>query len=240
MSTLRFLFVVLLALNALAFVAIQGWLGTPAVRGEPERLANQLHPERIRLAGRESPDTPPPAATPDAAPAPATGAPAVASSADPAAAAATPPEAPPLCVAWTGLGADDAERLDAQLRAAGLAPQRSATESPSSWWVRMPPQGGRELAERKARELKALGITDYFIVQDAGPNQFAISLGLFKTEHAANQHLAQLRAKGVRSAGIASRNLTAYRIEVRAAAGALAPFTADGGPLPQRRAECAP
>lgn len=78
MSTLRFLFVVLLALNALAFVAIQGWLGTPAVRGEPERLANQLHPERIRLAGRESPDTPPPAATPDPAPDPATGAPAAA------------------------------------------------------------------------------------------------------------------------------------------------------------------
>jgi len=223
MSTLRFLFVVLLALNALAFVAIQGWLGTPVVRGEPERLANQLHPELIRLAGRDSPDVPT-----TAEPAP------------PAPAEAAQPEAPPICVAWAGIGADDAERLEAQLRAAGLDPQRSASESPSSWWVRIPPLGGRDTAERKARELKALGITDYFIVQDAGPSQFAISLGLFKTEHAANQHLSQLRAKGVRSASITSRNLTTYRLEVRAAAAALAPFTASDGPLPQRRAECTP
>lgn len=196
MSTLRFLFVVLLALNALAFVAIQGWLGTPVVRGEPERLANQLHPELIRLAGRDSPDVPT-----TAEPAP------------PAPAEAAQPEAPPICVAWAGIGADDAERLEAQLRAAGLDPQRSASESPSSWWVRIPPLGGRDTAERKARELKALGITDYFIVQDAGASQFAISLGLFKTEAGAERMVEELRARGLLDAGFEPRMRQAIRVQ---------------------------
>ena len=30
-------------------------------------------------------------------------------------------------------------------------------------------------------ELKELGVNDLFVVHDAGPNQFAISLGIFST-----------------------------------------------------------
>src|SRR5690554_4187785 len=54
---LRALLFILLLLNLLLFAGgYMGWLGTPAFRGEPERLTNQLHPERIR------PGTPPTAA----------------------------------------------------------------------------------------------------------------------------------------------------------------------------------
>jgi hypothetical protein len=50
MPTLRLVLIVLLALNLLAFAAICGWLGRPAADGEPERISNQLNPDRIRLA----------------------------------------------------------------------------------------------------------------------------------------------------------------------------------------------
>ena len=52
----------------------------------------------------------------------------------------------------------------------------------------------------KAAELKALGVGVLNVVQENDPSQFAISLGAFKTEEAANNTLAQLRQKGVRSA----------------------------------------
>ncbi|MCK6399815.1 MAG: SPOR domain-containing protein, partial [Thauera aminoaromatica] len=50
MTTLRFLLILLLILNALAFAAIGGWLGGEPPAGEAGRIAAQLHPERIRLA----------------------------------------------------------------------------------------------------------------------------------------------------------------------------------------------
>ena len=51
MTTLRFLIILLLVLNALAFTAVIGWLGSGPPAGEAGRIAAQLHPERIRLAG---------------------------------------------------------------------------------------------------------------------------------------------------------------------------------------------
>ncbi|MDI3489938.1 MAG: hypothetical protein PWP11_1215, partial [Thauera sp.] len=51
MSTTRLLIIVLILLNALAFAGVKGWIvGTPP-RTEPERITNQLNPERIRLSG---------------------------------------------------------------------------------------------------------------------------------------------------------------------------------------------
>ena len=49
MTILRFLLILLLILNALAFAAIGGWLGGEPATGEAARIATQLHPERIRL-----------------------------------------------------------------------------------------------------------------------------------------------------------------------------------------------
>lgn len=58
MPNLRLLLILLLALNLLAFAAIRGWLGSADHEGEPERISNQLNPERIRLLR----ELPPPAA----------------------------------------------------------------------------------------------------------------------------------------------------------------------------------
>ena len=53
------------------------------------------------------------------------------------------------------------------------------------------------------------GIKDFYVVREAGPNQYAISLGLYKSEESANNYLNALLKKSVKSA----------RIQVRVAAG---------------------
>lgn len=236
MTTLRFLFVLLLVLNALAFAAIRGWLGSAAPGGEPERITNQLNPDQIRLVtgdaeplvlteatpSPEPPPTEPPADaqeqapdSPAPVPAPLQGrAPtdtAAAPEPSPLRAPATEPAA--SCVAWSDLSAEQADQLAARLGASGIKFARSRKETPANWWVRIPPQGGRAPAEQKVRELRDQGIADTFIVQESGPAQFAVSLGLFRTERAAQQLLAQLRAKGVREAGIEPRMTSTFRVQ---------------------------
>ena len=52
--------------------------------------------------------------------------------------------------------------------------------------------------------MKQLDISDFFVVQD-GPSRFAISLGVFSSEKGAQERLADLKAKGVRSAKVGPR-----------------------------------
>lgn len=237
MTMLRFLLILLVVLNALAFGAIKGWFGFAPPDGEPERISNQLHPERIKLLDANTANSAP-QPTPRPAPAPASVAPVSTSTteADTDIGAAAPDR---LCLVWSGLNESDADRLSARLTAAGMTPSQSSSETPSSWWVRIPPLGSREAAERRVKELRAQGVSDLFIVQDAGPNQFAISLGLFKTEASSNQHLAQMRAKGVRGASIAVRSSVDYRIEVTDDRAALTPIIANDA-LDQHRNPCSP
>jgi hypothetical protein len=53
--------------------------------------------------------------------------------------------------------------------------------------------------------LKNLGVEDYFIVQDEGAWRWALSLGVFRSEEAAQAHLSALREQGVRSAQVGAR-----------------------------------
>ncbi|NMG73574.1 SPOR domain-containing protein [Aromatoleum diolicum] len=215
---MRVLFVVLVLLNLLALASARGWLGTSTPQGEPERLSNQLNPGRIVLrptdpvaAGTSQANSPLPA---EAIPAADERAQAEADRPEtPASTALAPADA---CVNYAGLTEAQAENL-MQTAFAGrtdLRFERKTTSTPSAWWVRIPPSGGKEAAERRVAELRALGINDLFIVQDAGPNQFAVSLGLFKTEAKAQQHLATLQKRRVQTAGIAARSAVVHRIEV--------------------------
>jgi hypothetical protein len=58
---------------------------------------------------------------------------------------------------------------------------------------------------RKAGELKKLGVQDFFVVQEDGENRWAISLGVFRSEEAAQSRLAALRGQGVRTARVGPR-----------------------------------
>jgi len=123
----------------------------------------------------------------------------------------TPPAPRPqpiACLEWGSFTIADAPAAAKVVGSLGLGGQLSErrTEETASWWVFIPAQSdGRAGALRKTRELRALGVEDYFIVQDEGPTRWAISLGVFRTEAGAKSRLEALQAKKVRSAEIGPR-----------------------------------
>jgi len=239
-----FLYLLLGANALLALMNMTGFSAAPG--GEPDRLSSQLHPEKLKIVGHGDD-----AAQPEHAAAEVTTPPAEppSASSEPAPAAESAPvEAPtskPLslaCVSWGGLSKAQADAI--ALRAKGLkfTAKTSTVTGSSSWWVHLPPQPDRAGAEKKAEELRGLGVSDYFIVKDPGANQNAISLGLYKSEESANRALEVLKGKGVRSARIEARDATSIKLEVTGPADQLAGFSSDtSSRVPNApRANCAP
>ena len=119
------------------------------------------------------------------------------------------PPAPPkvagaaaACLEWGVLAGPDVGRAETALARLELSSdqvERTVTDA-TGYWVYMPPLKTKADVDRKVRELKKLGITEFFVVQDAGQWRNAISLGIFRTEEAARGFLAELRKRGVRSA----------------------------------------
>ena len=112
------------------------------------------------------------------------------------------------CIEWGSFTLTDAPRAEKALEPLALGPRlgQRRTEEAAGWWVFIPPQDSRAGALKKAQELKALAINDYFIVQDEGPHRWAVSLGVFRTEEAAQSRLATLRSQGVRTAQVGARD----------------------------------
>jgi len=115
--------------------------------------------------------------------------------------------APVACVEWgnfSGPGVARAEAALVQLELAAGQVERVLIDA-GGYWVHIPPLKTKGEADRKVRELIDLGVTEFFVVQDAGPWRNAISLGIFRTEEGAQTFLAGLRKRGVRSAIVARR-----------------------------------
>ncbi len=205
---MRALFLVLLLANVAFFAWVR--LGAPGGAGaDPAPLARQISPEKLRVVRPEElvQAAPPKSiAPPPPPPPPAT----VAQAAPPAVAARR------KCMEWGAFPPGDVARAQAALAALELGERVSQrkTEGTAAWWVFIPPQNGnaRQAAARKAGELKKLGVQDYFIVQEEGENRWAISLGVFRSEEAAQARLASLRARGVRSARIGPRETPVPKI----------------------------
>jgi hypothetical protein len=109
---------------------------------------------------------------------------------------------PTACLEWGVFAGPAVARAEAALAKLELPPaqvERTVTDS-GGYWVYMPPQKTKADADKKVGELRALGVTEFFLVQDAGQWRNAISLGIFTTEEAAQAFLAKLRERGVRSA----------------------------------------
>jgi hypothetical protein len=122
------------------------------------------------------------------------------------------PEPPPAprasCLEWGSFNAADLSLARAALAPLALGARLSSREVtvPANWWIHVPPAPSQAAMERKVRELNALGITNFYAITEPGKWRYAISLGLFRSEQGANAFLAQLRAKGVRSAVIGNRD----------------------------------
>jgi hypothetical protein len=74
------------------------------------------------------------------------------------------------------------------------------------FWVYYPSLKSADLAQKKADEIRALGVSELFIVQDSQWRN-SISFGLFQDEHLASALLSDLQAKGVKGATKALRNV---------------------------------
>jgi hypothetical protein len=118
------------------------------------------------------------------------------------------------CLEWGSFSLADAARAERALAPLELGNRlaQRRTEEPAGWWVFLPPQGSRQAALKKAAELKALAVEDYFIVQDEGEFHWAVSLGIFRSEEAAQARLAALRGLGVRSAQVGARETVVPKI----------------------------
>jgi hypothetical protein len=179
---MRLLLIMLLVVN-LGFFAFHRLLNEP-VDASAQIASLQISPEKIRTVASEV--------------APAASAPVVATAA---------PATLTACVEWGAFGGPEVARAEGALAALALpadSVQRRVTDI-DGYWVHMPVLKTKPEVDRKLGELKALGVTDFFVVQDAGPWRNAVSLGLFKSEDAANAELERLRKIGVRSALVTRR-----------------------------------
>jgi hypothetical protein len=115
--------------------------------------------------------------------------------------------APAACLEWGVFAGPDVARAAAALARLELpeALVQSAVADAGGYWVYIPPLKTQVDVDKKLGELKALGVIDFFVVQDATPWRNAISLGIFRTEEAAKSFLDGLRSKGMNSAVAARR-----------------------------------
>jgi hypothetical protein len=197
---LKFAFWSLLALNALLLAYSQGMLGIGAEEHEPARMKNQLNADKLKLV-------PAPVAT------------AAAVAVEPVIQETEQKAAPAPLIACLEVGTfapPEGRRFETRLASLQLGQRMKRLSSggtdPTSYLVYIPPQASKEAAERKAGELKNLGVTNYFIMNDASPMKNAISLGVFKLEGGADTLLASLVKQGVHSARIAPRGGTPARL----------------------------
>jgi hypothetical protein len=180
---MRLVFLFLVLAN-LAFFAWTRYFA-PSAATDSSPLARQVDPEKLKIVpARELP----PVSQPSAA-------------------------GPAGCLEWGGFSLADAARAEKALEPLGLGSRlgQRRTEEPAGWWVFIPPQGSRQAALKKAAELKSLAL-DYFIVQEEGELRWALSLGVFRSEEAAQARLAMLRELGVRSAQVGARETVVPRI----------------------------
>jgi len=112
-----------------------------------------------------------------------------------------------VCLEWGDFSGNDFTRASTALSMLNLGDRltQRQTEHISGYWVYIPPLKSRAEVDRKVSQLKARGVVEYFVVNEAGIWQNAISLGIFKTEDAAQKHLGSLAAKGVISARVGER-----------------------------------
>jgi hypothetical protein len=127
----------------------------------------------------------------------------------------TRPQPGLVCLEWGGFPGDDSTRAAAALAKLGLGDKVSQRDTGDSFWVYIPPMKTQTEADKKISELKARGIADFYLMQDNDQWRYAISLGVFKTEEAANNYLGQLRQKSVRSAVASPRGAKGILFVIR-------------------------
>ena len=193
---LRLFALVMLLANAGYFAWSQGHLRAlgwgPVEQREPERLAQQMGADKLRLEGQ------------------------------PATAAAPTPTAPPeptTCHWVAGLSPAQASELTTALEAAGLDNSRWTLDEsvlPERWIVYVGKFPSADLLNRKKTELRSLRVE--FRDVNAPALQPGLALGTYSTEAAAQTALQELGRAGVRSASVVKEREAQRSVSLRLAA----------------------
>jgi hypothetical protein len=180
---LRLLVLLIVLANGLYWAWTQGWLRemglTPVQQAEPQRVAQQIRPDSIRLLTAEE------AARPDAVV---------------AASPLAPP--PPECLQTTLLDDRQVAALRPQLDTLlpiGSWSLEAGTES-ARWMVYMGPYSANDALAKKKTELRQINVSFDTITKT--PPGTGLSLGNHPSQAAANQQLDALARRGVRTARV--------------------------------------
>lgn len=194
---LRTSFYLLVFANLVFFAWAQGHFGSSDPNREPDRLTQQLQPEKLRIISTT---------TAAVVPAPTPG--------------GTSGEL--ACRVVGGLGMVDAEALRTAAMAAGVEAQLLPQVDPALYLVVITDLPNLAAAEKKSAELKRFGVEQQETVALDGGRQ-EIVLGRFPGEPAAREFLAGLNKRGIKSARVDTRDQppAKARVELRGPATSL-------------------
>jgi hypothetical protein len=196
---LRLTVLVLLLANAGYYAWSHNYLQVlgmgPMAQTEPQRLEQQISPEKLQVL---TPSSAPKAASPDASAAAAAPGPAAST---PTVAAAAIPAEPTVCLQ---AGAFDEPQAEAVRRAAANLPAGSwtldATPVSGRWMVYMGKFADADALDKKRAELRARKVD--FDRTNNPSLEPGLSLGRYSTEEAAHRALTTLGTQGVRTARV--------------------------------------
>ncbi len=196
----RLIFFLLVFANLIFFAWAQGYFNTGDPNREPDRLGQQLQPEKLRLIPLASP---------------------------PPAAAAAPTSAPTpgedlACRVVGGLSMVNAEALKAVAIAGGAEAQLMPQMEPTLHFIVISELPNAAVAEKKAAELKRFGVVEQETLALEG-GRMEIVLARLPTEAAARESLAALNKRGIKSARVEARDQppAKARVELRGTANKL-------------------
>lgn len=123
-----------------------------------------------------------------------------------------------VCLEWGPLSEGERTRALADLEplALGKLLSQRRIEVGVAYWVFQSPPSNRTEAERRVAELRSRGIADVAVAEN-GAQRYVVSLGVFRTEDAAQNRAADLAKKGVTNVrtGPRQQNVTQTLLVVR-------------------------
>jgi hypothetical protein len=208
---MKLVFLFLLLMNVALFAWQQGVFGRYSESGrEPERIARQIEPDRIRVLSEKDVQILRERASQARVSA------AVAS-------APSSPAAPDLsvaqaCVEFGDFLSADVARVETALVKLGLGSRQTtrSVDIPGWYLVYVPPFKTRAEADRAAADIAKRGVKDLLVLTD-GPMRLGISLGSFKDPELAKAHVAALEKLGVKNARVVDKptSVSATRYQLR-------------------------
>jgi hypothetical protein len=212
---MKLAFLLLVLVNVALFAWQHGVFGRFAESGrEPERIARQVEPERIRVLSEREVQVLRERAAAQSRAAAAAAPPASTSGAG----AGIDLTVAQACVEFGDFIGPDFARVETALLKLGLGSRQSArtVEAPGWYLVYLPPFKTRAEADRAVADLKKSGVKDLLVLTD-GPLRLGVSLGSFRDPELAKAHVASLVKLGVKNARVSDKPtaVSATRLQLR-------------------------